>query len=186
MALLEEIVFAGFGGQGVMSMGQTVAYAGMVEGKQVSWLPSYGPEQRGGTANAMVVVSDTPVGSPLITKPTVAVILNNPSLEKFESSIKPGGILLTNSTLVTDKSTRDDIRILEIDATNIAIELGNERIANMVLLGALLQITGIVSIEGIMDALKKVLGDSKKHLLDVNRKALEKGFEIAENSAEMK
>lgn len=177
-----EMIFAGFGGQGVMSMGQSVAYAGMIEGKHVSWLPSYGPEQRGGTANSTVVVSSEPVASPLVTKPTIAIILNNPSFEKYEPTIKPGGILITNSSLVTEKSTRDDIKILEIDATNIATELGNQRIANMILLGAMIQMTELVSIDSIIESLKKVLDPSKHHLLDVNRKALEKGIEIAEKS----
>lgn len=180
--MLQEMIFAGFGGQGVMSMGQFVAYAGMVEEKNVSWLPSYGPEQRGGTANATVVLSDDPVASPLVTKPNVAIILNNPSFDKFEPTIKSGGILITNSSLVTEKSTRDDIRILEIDATNIANELGNSRIANMILLGALVQMTGMVSIEAIVESIRKVLGASKEHLIEVNRKALEKGFEIAEQA----
>ncbi len=177
--MLEEMIFAGFGGQGVMSMGQSVAYAGMIEGKQVSWLPSYGPEQRGGTANATVVLSDTPVGSPLVSRPTIAIILNNPSFEKFEPSIKPGGILITNSSLVTEKSTRDDIRILEIDATNIATELGNQRIANMILLGALLEMTDMVQIDSILESLKKVLDEKKHHLLEINRQALEKGYALS-------
>jgi len=179
--MLEEIIIAGFGGQGVMSMGQSIAYAGMIEDKQVSWLPSYGPEQRGGTANVAVVVSDKQVGSPVVTKPNVAIILNNPSFEKFEPTIKPGGILICNSSLVTQASTRTDIRIVEIDATNIATELGNARIANMILLGALLQMTNLVKIDSIIESLKKVLDKRKHHLLDVNRTALEKGYAIAQN-----
>ena len=174
--MLEEIIIAGFGGQGVMSMGQTIAYSAMIEGKHVSWLPSYGPEQRGGTANVSVVVSDREVGSPLVTRPSVAIILNNPSFDKFEPTIRPGGILLCNTSLVTKQSNRDDIQVIEIDATNLAIELGQERIANMILLGALLSLTNLVTIESIIDSLKKVLPERKHHLLDVNRTALEKGY----------
>ncbi len=183
--MLEEMIFAGFGGQGIMSMGQTVAYAAMIEGKQVSWLPSYGPEQRGGTANVTVVVSDTQVGSPVVSRPSAAVILNNPSFEKFEASVKPDGILITNSSLVTEKSSRADIRILEIDATNMATELGNQRVANMILLGALLQMTNIVRVESILESLKKVLDEKKHHLLEINRQALEMGVSIAKSHFSM-
>lgn len=154
--MLEEIIIAGFGGQGVMSMGQLIAYAGMLEGKGVSWLPSYGPEQRGGTANCAVVVSDEPVGSPLVTRPTSVIVLNNPSFDKFEPRVRPGGLLLLNSSLVVRASDRTDIKIIEISATDLANDLGNSRVANMILLGAFLECRKIVSIESVVESLKKV------------------------------
>lgn len=179
--MLEEIIIAGFGGQGVMSMGQLIAYSGMLEGRGVSWLPSYGPEQRGGTANCAVVVSDEQVGSPLVTKPTTAIVLNNPSFDKFESRVRSGGLLLVNSSLVTRVSNRKDITLISVDATELANELGNARVANMILLGAFLEQTKIVSIESILESLKKVLGPKKTHLIEVNKQALDKGAALVMN-----
>jgi 2-oxoglutarate ferredoxin oxidoreductase subunit gamma len=118
--MLEEMIIAGFGGQGIMSMGQLIAYAGMLEGKNVSWLPSYGPEQRGGTANCAVVVSDTPVGSPLVSRPTTVIVLNNPSFDKFEPMVRPGGLLISNISLVDRTSARKDITNIEVEATDLA------------------------------------------------------------------
>jgi 2-oxoglutarate ferredoxin oxidoreductase subunit gamma len=177
--MLEEIIIAGFGGQGVMSMGQLVSYAGMLEGKGVSWLPSYGPEQRGGTANCAVVVSDEPVGSPLVTRPSTAIVLNNPSFDKFEPRVRPGGLLILNSSLVVRSSERKDITMIEINATDMANDLGNSRVANMILLGAFLEHTKIVSFTSIIESLKKVLSEDKHHLIDVNKRALEKGASLA-------
>lgn len=173
--MLEEIIIAGFGGQGVMSMGQLIAYAGMLEGKGVSWLPSYGPEQRGGTANCAVVVSDEPVGSPLVSNPSTAIVLNNPSFEKFEPRVQPGGLLIINSSLVTRVSERSDIKMIEITATDIAADLGNARVANMILLGAFIELTKVVSVDSIIQSLKKVLSEEKHNLIDVNKQALSKG-----------
>lgn len=178
--MLEEIVIAGFGGQGVMSMGQLIAYAGMLEGKGVSWLPSYGPEQRGGTANCAVVVSDEPVGSPLVTRPSTAIVLNNPSFDKFEPKVRPGGLLIINSSLVVRNSERTDIKIIELTATDMANDLGNSRIANMILLGAFLEHTKIVSAESVIESLKKVLSVDKHHLLEINKQALKKGAALVE------
>lgn len=174
--MLEEIIVAGFGGQGVMSMGQLIAYAGMLEGKGVSWLPSYGPEQRGGTANCAVVVSDEPVGSPLVTNPSTAIVLNNPSFDKFEPRVRPGGLLIINSSLVTRVSERSDIEIIELTATDIAADLGNARVANMILLGAFIELTKVVSSESIIESLKKVLSEEKHHLIEVNKQALNRGL----------
>lgn len=174
--MLEEIIIAGFGGQGVMSMGQLIAYAGMLEGKGVSWLPSYGPEQRGGTANCAVVVSDEPVGSPLVTNPSTAIILNNPSFDKFEHRVRPGGLLIINSSLVTRVSERSDIEITELPATDMASDLGNARVANIILLGAFIELTKVVSSESIIESLKKVLSEEKHHLIEVNKQALNKGL----------
>lgn len=173
--MLEEIIIAGFGGQGVMSMGQLLAYAGMYEDKHVSWLPSYGPEQRGGTANCAVVISHDSIGSPLVSSPTTVMVLNNPSFEKFEPMVKSGGLLIVDTSLVTMDSTRDDITIIKINATELAIELGNKRIANMILIGAFLEKTKILGMESIIESLKKVLSPEKHHLLEVNHQALMQG-----------
>lgn len=177
---MEEILIAGFGGQGVMSMGQLIAYAGMNEGKHVSWLPSYGPEQRGGTANCAVVVSNEEVGSPLVSQPTTAIVLNNPSYEKFEPMVRPGGLLIVNASLITKASKRTDIKVLNIKATDLANELGNSKIANMILLGAFLEETGILSDTSILEALKKVLSPEKHSLLEINQRALELGRSLTE------
>ncbi|MHC0036876.1 2-oxoacid:acceptor oxidoreductase family protein [Pseudoneobacillus sp. C159] len=181
--MLEEMIIAGFGGQGVMSMGQLLAYAGMYERKHVSWLPSYGPEQRGGTANCAVVISHDPVGSPLVSRPTTAIVLNNPSLEKFEPKVRAGGLLIIDTSLVTLDSNREDINVIRMDATQLAIELGNKRIANMILLGAFLEKTQILGMEAIMESLKKVLSEDKHHLLEINRQALLKGTTIIQTQS---
>ncbi|MBT2640286.1 2-oxoacid:acceptor oxidoreductase family protein [Bacillus sp. ISL-39] len=173
--MMEEILIAGFGGQGVMSMGQLIAYAGMNEGKFVSWLPSYGPEQRGGTANCAVVVSEEQVGSPLVSRPTTAIVLNNPSYEKFEPMVRAGGLLVVNSSLISKLSARTDIRVLNINATDKGNELGNPKVANMILLGVFIAETGILSDDSILGALKKVLSPEKHSLLDINRRALQLG-----------
>lgn len=177
---MEEILIAGFGGQGVMSMGQLIAYAGMNEGKYVSWLPSYGPEQRGGTANCAVVVSEEKVGSPLVSQPTAAIVLNNPSYEKFEQKVRPGGLLIVNASLVSKTSPRIDIKVLNIKATDLANELGNSKVANMILLGAFLEETGILTDHSILQALKKVLSPEKHTLLDINQRALKLGRSLTE------
>ncbi|RSD29188.1 2-oxoacid:ferredoxin oxidoreductase subunit gamma [Mesobacillus subterraneus] len=179
--MMEEILIAGFGGQGVMSMGQLIAYAGMNEGKYVSWLPSYGPEQRGGTANCAVVVSEEQVGSPLVSRPSTAIVLNNPSYEKFEPLVKQGGLLVVNASLISKATERSDIKVLNIKATEHANVLGNPKVANMVLLGAFLEETGILSDESILEALKKVLSPEKHSLLGINRRALELGRSLAGN-----
>lgn len=176
--MLEEIIIAGFGGQGVMSMGQLLAYAGMIEGKGVSWLPSYGPEQRGGTANCAVVISDDSVGSPVVTSPSTAIVLNNPSFEKFEPRIRKGGLLIVNTSLVDRLSTREDIAVIGIKATDMAIELGNPRVANMILLGAFLEYSKIVTFDSIIQSLSKVLSTDKEHLIELNRSALKKGASL--------
>ncbi len=176
--LNEEIIIAGFGGQGVLSMGQTLGYAAMVEGKNVSWMPSYGPEMRGGTANCITIVSDTTISSPIVSRFDTGILLNQPSMDKFESRIKPGGIIVYESTNILHASERKDIGVYAIAAADEANKLNNVRIANMILLGAFLQKKPIVSIEGIMEALKKVLPERYHNLLPVNRKALEVGADI--------
>jgi len=174
----EEIIFAGFGGQGVLSMGQTLAYSAMVEGKNVSWMPSYGPEMRGGTANCITIVSDDQISSPIVSKFDTAVILNQPSMEKFGAQVQPGGVIVYESTNILKASDRKDIEIYPIPAAEEANKLNNTKIANMVLLGAYLERKPIVSLNSIIEALKKVLPERYHHLLDVNRQALEVGASI--------
>jgi 2-oxoglutarate ferredoxin oxidoreductase subunit gamma len=177
--MTEEIIIAGFGGQGVMSMGQLLTYAGMLEGKNVSWLPSYGPEMRGGTANCNVIISDDEVGSPIVTKASAVIALNRPSLDKFEEAVVPGGLLLINSSLVDRKAERDDVEVVYVPANEIADELGNSRIANSVVLGAYLAKVGEgISPKSIIEALKKVLGLSKQDLIPLNEEALKRGAEL--------
>jgi len=176
--MTEQIICSGFGGQGVMSMGQLLAYAGMLENKEVSWLPSYGPEMRGGTANCSVIVSNSLIGSPVITNDaTCAIVMNKPSLIKFEENILPGGKLLINSSLIEDKATRDDVEVYYVNANEIAAECGTDKAANMVMLGAYLELTGVVSVESVKQAFLKVFGERKAHLLPLNELALKKGAE---------
>lgn len=177
--MTEQIIIAGFGGQGVMSMGQLLTYAGMLEGKNVSWLPSYGPEMRGGTANCNVILSDEMVASPIVTQASAVIALNKPSLEKFEKAVVPGGMLFINSSLVERKTLRDDIQAYYVPANEIADELGNSRVANSVVLGAYLAKTEeSVSPKSIIEALKKVLGPSKQDLIPLNEEALKRGAEL--------
>ena len=173
-----KVICAGFGGQGVMSMGQLLAYAGMIEDKYVSWLPSYGPEMRGGTANCGVTVSDEEIGSPIITNDAdIAIVMNLPSLIKFEKDVKPGGKIFINSSLIEKKVERTDIEVYYIDANKIAADIGNIKAANLVMLGAVLKRTPIVDIESILEAFKKVFGPSKERFIPQNREALVKGGE---------
>lgn len=177
----EKIICAGFGGQGVMSMGQLLTYAGMLENKEVSWLPSYGPEMRGGTANCSVIVSDTPIGSPIITDDaTTAIVMNLPSLDKFEKDVVPGGKILVNSSLIDKKVSRTDIEAYYIDANDLALELGNPRVANMIMLGSLLAINKIVEVDSVLEAFKKVFGPTKEKFVPLNKSALEKGIEAVQ------
>ena len=172
----ERLIFAGFGGQGVMSMGQMIAYAGMIENKHVTWCPSYGPEMRGGTANCSVVVSDELVGSPIVSHDaTAAVIMNLPSLTKFEKDVLPNGVLLINSSLIEKKASRNDVRVAYVEANKIAGDIGNPKAANMVMLGALLTLQNIVSFDSIQQAFLKVFGERKKEFLPGNEKALNAG-----------
>ena len=180
--LNEKVICAGFGGQGVMSMGQLMTYAGMLEGKEVSWLPSYGPEMRGGTANCNVIISEKPIGSPVITTDaTAAIILNLPSLDKFETDVKSGGTLFINSSLIERKVSREDVKAYYIPANELANELGNYRVANMVMLGAYLEIFKPVEVKSILEAFKKVFGEGKAHLVPLNESALLKGAEAVRN-----
>ncbi|AET66732.1 2-oxoacid:acceptor oxidoreductase, gamma subunit, pyruvate/2-ketoisovalerate family [Desulfosporosinus orientis DSM 765] len=177
--MLQKIILAGFGGQGVMSMGQLLAYAGLVEKKHVSWIPSYGPEMRGGTANCSVTISDEEVSSPIITEPDTLIVLNRPSLEKFEKDVKRGGRLLINSSLIQIESQRQDLQVLKIDASEMAREIGNNRVSNMIILGAFIELTRSVTLESVIGALKQVLPEYRYNLIPLNRQALEKGIQLA-------
>lgn len=182
--LNERAIFAGFGGQGVMLMGQIVAQSGMNEGKEVSWLPSYGPEMRGGTANCAVIVSEAPVASPVIDhNATVLVAMNGPSLDKFENDLLPDSVVLVNSSLIEKKVSRDDVKSYYIDCNDIANELGNLKVANMVMLGAFVEATGCVEAESVLGAMEKKLGMSKAHLMEINRTAFEAGAKAVRGEA---
>jgi 2-oxoglutarate ferredoxin oxidoreductase subunit gamma len=173
--MTEEIIVAGFGGQGVLSLGMTLAYAGLVEGKEISWMPSYGPEMRGGTANCITILSAQKISSPIVSKFDSAIILNQPSMDKFAAKIKPGGLLLYESGNIFNPSTRTDIEIIGIKATTEANRMKNTKIMNMIMLGAYLQLKPLVTNESVLDALKKVLPEKYQHLLEINRQALESG-----------
>lgn len=170
----QEIIFAGFGGQGILSMGKFLAYAGMDANLNVSWLPSYGPEMRGGTANCSVILTEESIGSPIVTKSTSVVVMNRPSLDKFQNMIEPNGLIIIDSDLIDVMPERTDIDVITIPAQSLAEELGSKKIANMILLGALVKKTGIVSMEAILNALKD---HGKKDFYEVNKKAIEKGAE---------
>jgi 2-oxoglutarate ferredoxin oxidoreductase subunit gamma len=177
----EDIIFAGFGGQGVLFAGQLLSYAGMAENLHVTWIPSYGPEMRGGTANCTVILSEDEIGAPIVRYPTIAVIFNIPSMEKYEPLVKPGGLLLVNTSLVPTPSAREDIHIVSIAASDIATELGNPRIANMVMLGALVGATDLVSLEAVTRQLEEHLSQRQRKWLEPNITALKKGAEIAKS-----
>lgn len=172
----ERIICSGFSGQGVISMGQLIAYAGMSEDREVSWVPSYGPEMRGGTANCSVMVSDTPIGSPLVDNNATSLIaMNLPSLEKFEPQLESGGRLFLNSSLVNKKASRSDIAVFYIPAGDLADKLGNSRVANMIMLGAYLEQASAISIDSVKPYLRKVFPRAKERTLALNERALDMG-----------
>ncbi len=169
----EQVIFAGFGGQGILSIGKFLAHAGMDANLNVSWLPSYGPEMRGGTANCSVILTDESIGSPIVTKADSLVVMNRPSLDKFENLVVSNGIIIMDSDLVDRMPTRTDVEVIAIPAQTIAEGLGNKKIANMILLGALVKKTGIVSIEVLINSLKI---HGKEKFFEINKKAIEKGM----------
>jgi 2-oxoglutarate ferredoxin oxidoreductase subunit gamma len=176
--MTHELLIAGFGGQGVLSMGMTLAYAGMEAGKQISWMPSYGPEMRGGTANCIVIVSDARISSPIIGRFDTVIVLNQPSMDKFERSVKPGGLLLYESTNILTPPTRTDVRVVPIPASEEAARMQNLRIMNMIVLGAFLGLTHVVEVDAVMEALREVLPERYHHLLPLNEQALRRGMEL--------
>lgn len=174
----EEIIIAGFGGQGVLSMGKILAYAGLMDNREVTWMPAYGPEQRGGTANVTVIVSDKSISSPIVDQYDTAVILNQQSLDKFESKVKPGGVLIYDPYGIHRAPTRTDITVIPVDATDAAIAMGNSKTYNMLLLGALLEARNTVPDEAVVKALKKTLPERHHHLIPLNEQAIAKGKEL--------
>jgi 2-oxoglutarate ferredoxin oxidoreductase subunit gamma len=174
-----EIVFAGFGGQGVMLAGKLLAEVGMGLGKEVVWLPSYGPEMRGGTANCTVIISDEEIGAPTVRNPKAALVFNLPSLDKYEALVTPGGVLVANASLINRPFHRTDLSAVQIPANEVAEELGDKRLTNMVMLGALLERLPVLSIQAIEICLQNHLPARHKHLLEMNYAALHRGAEFA-------
>lgn len=174
----EEILIAGFGGQGVLSMGKILAYAALMEGKEVSWMPSYGPEQRGGTANVTVIISDKRISSPIISQFDTAVILNQPSLERFEQAVRPGGTIIYDSFSIAQPPQRKDVRVLRIDAMDAAAQMHNPKAFNMIVLGGLLHARPLAAIDNVLLALRKTLPQRHHHLLPANEQALLCGGQI--------
>ncbi len=176
--MYQDVMIAGFGGQGVLVAGKLLAHAGMLEGKQVTWFPSYGAEIRGGTANCTVIISSTDIGSPVVQHPSTMLILNEASFQKFETVIGQGGIIFLNTSLVKAQFKRSDIKYIKIPANDIAEELGDIRISNMVMLGAFLKKTGVVAMDSVLTALKQVLPPRRHLLIPLNESALKRGAEV--------
>lgn len=172
-----QYLFAGFGGQGILFAGKFAAYKGLIEEKQVSWLPSYGPEMRGGTASCSVIISDDAVGSPIVSKPDVLIAMNLPSLDKYESEVKAGGVIFADSTLIERKVAREDVTVHYIPATKLASDNGMPTLANMIIIGKILKEMGEYDEEMILAALKKVISAKRADMLDINLKAIKLGSE---------
>ncbi len=175
----QSFVFSGFGGQGALFAGQVLTYAAMDTGRHVTWIPSYGPEMRGGVARCTVIVSDEEIGSPIVRSPDVAVVFNNPSLERFQTEIRSGGLMVVNSSMINVPAERSDIRVLQIAGGEIAIELGDVRMTNMVLLGAMLAANSIVELSAAEQALRDHLPERKQHLVGPNIEVLRRGYRTA-------
>ncbi len=171
-----QILIAGFGGQGVLFAGKFLAYKALIENKQLSWLPSYGPEMRGGTANCSVIISDEPVGSPIVSKPDVLIVMNLPSLDKYEDAVVPGGKIFVDSTLIERKVKRDDVDVYYIPATKLAADINAPTLANMIMIGKVIKETNVVPYDNIDKALDKVVSARKAALKEINFKALETGY----------
>ena len=178
MQKAHEMIFAGFGGQGVLSMGQIIAYASMIENKEVSWMPSYGPEMRGGTANCTVIISNEAIGSPMVRCPAALVVMNQPSLDKYEATVKPGGVLVVNSSIIKRPLQRSDVRAVLVPGNEIAESLGEKRMTNMVLLGALMANLPILPVEALEKALQEHLPARHHKLIPDNEKAIDIGKEL--------
>ena len=176
--MTKNIVITGFGGQGILFAGKILAYAALMKGKELSWLPSYGPEMRGGTANCHVIISDEPVGSPIIQNPDILISMNKPSLDKFENRVAKDGYIIIDSTLIDRKATRDDVNAVYVEATKLAADAGRNSLANMVMLGALLKATGIFTLEEIKAGVEKTTPASKQHLIASNMEMIEKGYSL--------
>jgi 2-oxoglutarate ferredoxin oxidoreductase subunit gamma len=175
----EEIIISGFGGQGTLFAGQVLAYAAMDADFHVTWIPSYGPEMRGGKARCTVIISDQEIGSPLVRRPSAAIVMNIPSYEAFEPMVKPGGVLVVNQSLIPRRSERIDIRVVYVPASDLAAEMGNVRVANMICLGALVKALGVLPLEALEAALDNHLVERHRKWLPLNKEALRKGAEFA-------
>ena len=173
-----QYLLSGFGGQGILFAGKFLAYQGLIEGKKISWLPSYGPEMRGGTANCNVIVSDDDIGSPIVSRPDVLVVMNLPSFDKYEKTVVPGGKIFVDSTLINRKSERTDVDVYYVPATQMAMDMGMPTLANMILLGAVIAKTGCINPDSLAEALHKVLPARKANLFDANMKALQAGMDF--------
>ena len=178
----KEIIIAGYGGQGVLSMGKILAYAGLMEGKEVSWMPAYGPEQRGGTANVTVILSDEAISSPILSEFDIAIVLNQASLYKFEEKVKTGGTLIIDPNGIMERPTRTDIDIYSIPATETAVEMRNAKAFNMLILGGLLKVAPVVKTDNVLKGLRKTLPERHHHLIPMNEEALLKGMDIIERN----
>ena len=174
----KEIIISGFGGQGVLSMGKILAYSGLMDNKEVTWMPAYGPEQRGGTANVTVIISDDRISSPILSSYDIAIVLNQPSLDKFESKVKPGGILIYDGFGVMNPPTRKDIKVYRIDAMDKAAEMKNSKVFNMIVLGGLLQVCPILPDKALEKALYKTLPERHHNLIPLNMEAVGEGRKI--------
>lgn len=176
-----QLIIAGFGGQGILFAGKLLAHSAMLEDKHVTWFPSYGAEIRGGTANCTVIISDEMIGSPVVSRPDALLIMNEASMERFEPRLKPRGLLIMNTSLIKNPPKRSDIEIIEIKATDIAKELGNSQAANMVMLGALIVKTGILSRKTIFNSMQEIMPEHRKGAIPLNEKAFKKGAEEIED-----
>lgn len=174
----KEIIISGFGGQGVLSMGKILAYSGLMEDKEVTWMPSYGPEQRGGTANCTVIVSDERISSPILSRYDIAIVLNQPSLDRFMPLVKPGGILIYDSYGIVNKPSRNDIKVYKIDAMDKAAEMKNAKVFNMIVLGGLLKVCPVVSTDGLKKALNKTLPERHHGMIPLNMEAVQVGMDL--------
>ena len=175
-----SIIIAGFGGQGVLFAGQLLTYAGMDVGKHVTWIPSYGPEMRGGTANCTVIISDEPIGAPLVERPDVAIVLNKPSFDKYEPLVNPGGLLVVNNSIVSEESKRTDIEAVYVAANSVAEEFGSAKMMNVAALGALIARKPVLTIDQVDQSIVDHLPARKAHMLDANRGVLRRGYEAAQ------
>lgn len=178
--MLQEIVISGFGGQGVLSMGKILAYSGIMENKEVSWFPAYGPEQRGGTANVTVIISDEPISSPVVNRYDIAIVLNQPSLDKFEEKVKPGGVIIYDGYGIHKKVGRKDINVYSINAMDESMKMDNTKVFNMIVLGGLLKISPMVELENVMKGLKESLPERHHKLLPMNEEAIIRGMELVQ------
>lgn len=175
--MLENVIIAGFGGQGILFAGQVLAYAGLFDGREVLWMPSYGPEMRGGTANCTVAISSSRIRSPLVANPLGAITMNRPSFDRFEPAIRPGGVLVVNSSLIDARSSRTDIRVIELPANHIAEELGSAKVANLVVLGGYVAATRVVSVDSVVRGIEKVVPEGRAELRGLNAEAFRRGAE---------